>query len=515
MKLAALGSDHSPHYLNALPSSASSPIERATITIKLKSRPLSPASAPISEHLSHTEFAKYYGADPKVIADTAAYAVSRGLVVIDTSIEKRQVVVNGPLKALESAFEISFRKFVSPMGTFRGYINPLKVPDYLKDNVEAVLGLSNRAVAKPHFQMKKPSGSYRNLFRSTSFGPMSVSQVSKAYNFPTGDGKGQCIAIIELGGGYTMADMTTFFTMAGLKVPTIEDISILGAKNTTGSDADGEVELDIQIAGAVAPLSKIAVYFAPNTAQGFVQAITEAAHDPINKPSVISISWGGPENSWLPHEWAAMTNAIRDATKLGITVCCASGDAGSDDGVGDGKPHADFPASSPYALACGGTKLSLPHTNIVWNDASDSATGGGISVVYKIPDYQKNYQVPTLNGYTGRGVPDVAGNASPDSGYEVVVDGQPNIIGGTSAVAPLYSGLIAILNQQLNSRLGLFNLFLYGPGHKAFTQVSQPGNNGSYTADPSKPWNPCVGLGVVNGAELLNLLKKSKIPAGK
>jgi kumamolisin len=157
-------------------------------------------------------------------------------------------------------------------------------------------------------------------------------------------------------------------------------MSVDGGHNHPGSDADGEVMLDIEVAGASAPKSKVVVYFAPNTDQGLLDAIIKAVHDKHHNPSVISISWGGPESAWTTQALQAFDQAFQDAAAIGVTVCCAAGDNGSADGVSDGLQHVDFPASSPFALACGGTSLEASGKTIssepVWDDAPDSATGG-------------------------------------------------------------------------------------------------------------------------------------------
>src|SRR5262249_17303353 len=179
------------------------------------------------------------------------------------------------------------------------------------------------------------------------------------------------------------------------------------------SGPDGEVELDIEVAGSVAPGAQIAVYFAPNTDQGFIDAITTAVHDAKLKPSIISISWGGPENSWTAQARDALNAACQDAALVGVTILAASGDDGATDGTS--APTVDFPAASPYVVGCGGTKLALSGTSIsseqAWNELSqnEGATGGGVSEVFALPSYQQNANVPRApNGFTGRGVPDVA-----------------------------------------------------------------------------------------------------------
>jgi kumamolisin len=276
--------------------------------------------------------------------------------------------------------------------------------------------------------------------------------------------------------------------------------------------------LDIEVTGAIAPGAAIAVYFAPNTDQGFHDAISKAAHDPVRKPSVISISWGAPEESWTAQARDAMNAALQDAAAMGVTVTAAAGDDGSTDGLSDGKQHVDFPAASPFALACGGTKLTDSGTKIpneqVWNELakSEGSTGGGVSNFFPIPDYQKTAGVPKNvdTGFVGRGVPDICGDADPETGYIVRVDGQTQVIGGTSAVAPLWAALAALLNQQLGHPIGFVNPKLYAlPGASFFDIVS--GNNGAYKAGPK--WDACTGLGSPNGTAIGQALAGTAVSA--
>ncbi len=279
--------------------------------------------------------------------------------------------------------------------------------------------------------------------------------------------------------------------------------------------ADGEVVLDIEVAGGVAPGARIAAYFAGNTDQDFLHAINAAIHDTERKPSVISISWGGPESEWTPQALTAFNDAFHDAALLGISVCAAAGDSGSSDGESDGGDHVDFPASSPWVLACGGTRLTIRDGKIqsetVWNDGTNNgATGGGVSVHFAQPSYQTGIQMPKPKGSTqasGRGVPDVAGVADPETGYLVLVDGEEGVVGGTSAVAPLWAGLIALWNEQLGHNVGWLHQELYGTiaQQKAFNDVTS-GTNGDFKATPG--WDSCTGLGTPDGRKILGLLKQ-------
>jgi kumamolisin len=300
----------------------------------------------------------------------------------------------------------------------------------------------------------------------------------------------------------------------------VSSVSVDGATNApvgNPDSADGEVGLDIEVAGAVANGAKIVAYFAPNTDQGFLDAITTAIHDTTNNPTIISISWGGPESTWTAQALTNFDTAFADAATLGITVCVAAGDNGSSDGVTDGLAHVDFPASSPHVLACGGTSLSASGTKIssetVWNDgAQGGATGGGISDSFALPSWQQGAGVPpsvNAGARVGRGVPDVAGDADPETGYTTLIDGQSGVIGGTSAVAPLWAGLTALINQKTGTKLGFFNPQLYAAGKTALNDITI-GNNGSYAAGPG--WDACSGLGSPNGTKLVAALAPASAP---
>jgi kumamolisin len=338
-------------------------------------------------------------------------------------------------------------------------------------------------------------------------------QIASLYGFPDGTGEGECVALIELGGGFKPADLETYF--GGLKVgsPTVVAVSVDQANNTPtgdGNGPDGEVMLDIEVVGSIAPKAKVAVYFAPNTDAGFLDAITTAIHDTTNKPSVISISWGGPESSWTSQAMTAMDNAFQAAATMGITVCVASGDNGSSDGASDGKDHVDFPASSSFALACGGTSLRAATTiesESVWNNgASGGASGGGVSSFFALPSWQKGLSARNSQGkatpLTKRGVPDVAGDADPETGYTVRVDGTDTVIGGTSAVAPLWAALIARINGITGKPAGFINALLYA--NPAALRDITAGNNGDF--DAAAGWDACTGLGSPNGQSLSGIL---------
>jgi kumamolisin len=442
-----------------------------------------------------------YGALASDIKAVFDFATQHGLVVVESAPERRSVIVSGKVSAFESAFNVELYHYAHDKGTFRSFDSTLAIPSGLAGAVRAVLGLANPPQARTHFRVAARA--------AVSYTPL---QVAARYQLPAGTGAGQSIGIIELGGGFAPADLSAYFAALGVATPSVSAVSVDGASNApTGSTdgPDGEVMLDIEVSGALAPAATIAVYFAPNTDAGFLNAITTAVHDTAEHPDVISISWGGPESSWTRSAMEAMDAAIADAVALGLTVCVAAGDNGASDGVSDGL-HVDFPASSPHALACGGTSLSAS-TETVWNDGgAGGATGGGISQVFALPSYQAGLSATPVAGHASalamRGVPDVSGDADPETGYQVRVDGVDLVIGGTSAVAPLWAGLIARLQSASGASPAFIAPLLYAsPG--SCHDITK-GNNNGYAAGVG--WDACTGLGSPNGPALEKLIAPSK-----
>lgn len=494
------------------PVNASQPLE---VTVRLRPTPSSQhfrALADLADQLpderqplSRAEFVARHGAAADDIARVEEFARANGLRVVQANPGQRSVVLAGTASAMSQAFGVQLMEYAYAGGTYRGRTGPIYVPADLAPIVEGVFGLDNRPQASPHV---RPA-----VKVSQSYTPV---QLAALYDFPSGlDGSGQTIGILELGGGYTEADLQTYFSGLGLQTPSVTAVSVLGGQNAPGQDrgADTEVMLDIEVAGGVAPGAKIVVYFAPNTDQGFLDALTQAVHDETNHPAVISISWGGPESSWTGQALTAFDSALQAAALLGVTVCCAAGDNGATDGVTDGRFHADCPSSDPYALACGGTKLEATSqtitSEVVWNEGTTNATGGGVSDHFPLPAWQANANVPPSQNpehFVGRGLPDVSGDADPTTGYAVRVDGENIVVGGTSAVAPLWAGLTARINQSLGKPAGYLNALLYtrvGQTAHAFRDITEGTNNG-YSA--ATGWDPCTGWGSPVGAGLLAAL---------
>jgi kumamolisin len=496
--------------------------ERAELTLVLRRRASIPAEIVEGPTvLTSAELADRYGADPADVDLVRQTLTGLGLEVTAVHPATRRIMVAGTLGALASTFGTTLQLVSSPgpgggVVTYRYREGPLFVPAPLDGVVLAVLGLDTRPQARAHARSRAAGA------QGTSYPP---NQVADIYRFPAGTtGAGQRIAVIELGGGFSTSDLDSYFGGLGIAVPSVTAVGVDGAANAPGSDpagADVEVALDVDVIGAVAPGAVQVVYFAPNSDQGFVDAISEAAQA-SPAPIAISISWGQSEDSWTAQGLSAMDTVMADAAALGVTVCVASGDNGSGDAVNDGQAHVDFPASSPHALGCGGTSLRADLLNgtiiseTVWNEGSGGrASGGGVSAQFAQPEWQAGVGVPSPAGYAPRGVPDVAGNADPTTGYQIYSGGQAQVVGGTSAVAPLWAALVSRLAEATGQRFGLIQPALYAgarsgttaPGFRDITS----GSNGAYSAGPG--WDACTGLGVPDGVDLLSRLTR-RLEAG-
>jgi len=480
------------------------------------------------KHLSREDYAAQFGASQKDLQTVRRFAREHGLQVVPdllvrktsaSQLGQRTIEVRGSNEALGRAFGVKLVRVREGKMVYRSHIGPVSIPAAYQDVIENVLGLSTRPPAKPRFKKHTQLGGFNPHIGSISYNP---DQVAKLYNFPTGvSGKGQTIALVELGGGFRQRDLRIYFKQLGIPKPMIKAISIgTGRNHPTGNPNgdDCEVMLDIEVVGAVAPGAKILVYFAPNTNRGFFRCVNGIINDNLHKPNIVSISWGGPEATWTAADLTSFDEAFQAAAAMGISVFTAAGDNGSTDGVKGNSANVDFPSSSPYNTSCGGTRLVSSNSGItetVWNDGvSGGGTGGGISAFFPVPPYQTGggITIPKSvnpNGTVGRGVPDVAGSADPDFGYNVRVDGVGSVVGGTSAVAPLWAGLTALINESLGQSAGFLNPYLYA-APSALRDVTSGSNDlsgkvGGYSAGLG--WDPCTGYGTPNGSAVLNAVR--------
>jgi kumamolisin len=478
--------------------------------------------------ISRAEYVERFGASAADFDLVADFARGEGLTVGDRDPATRTIGLSGTVAQMNATFGVELAEFeITGDGALNRYRshdgeegkpNMNYLQERLRDVVVAVLGLDQRPNARPHFR-KSHAAPASGSGSAAAYKPFTAPEVGSLYGFPTGEGNGQCIAIVNFTGGYAQSDLDTYFPTLKLRIPEAVSVCVDGGHNApTGNESDdGEVTLDIEIAGAIAPAARIAVYAASNTKRGLVEAVSGAIHDATNAPSVGSISWGAPEDPWDAQSRDALNHALAAAVVLGVTVCVASGDLGSTDGSKDGHSDVDFPSASPYVLACGGTQLSI-HADraavdrisreVVWNDPVDGrASGGGRSAFFALPKWQRNLEVTLHSGgrtaLTHRGIPDVAAHADARNSYEVFITGKSVIFGGTSAAAPLWGGLIAQINALVGRSAGFVNTRLYA--NRAACRNISEGNNGTY--DASRGWDARTGLGSPDGETLLDMLR--------
>jgi kumamolisin len=432
------------------------------------------------------------------VARVLAFAGAHRFAVVARGSEGRTLRLRGPVAAWSRAFGVQLDHYAHQRGQFRGRAGVVQVPAELDGAITAVLGLDNRPVARPRLT-------------ATGGAAFTPRELAARYDFPGElDGGGERIGIVELGGGFVVDEARAYWRSLGVAPPSVVTLPAPNGVNRPGSDAraDEEVTLDVQIAGAIAPAASLLVYFGDDASeQGLYEALRLAIHDQIHRPTILLVSWGGPESEMTAAFMLEVHALLKDAAHLGISLCAASGDQGSFDqppDERDGHAHADFPAASPWILACGGTRLERDGSESVWGPpAPTGGSGGGVSAHFVLPAYQGGAGVP-VGARAMRGLPDVAANADPATGYRVHLDGREKIVGGTSAAAALWAGFLARINQALGRRVGFVAPLLYGAGRATFHDITA-GSNGAFRARAG--WDECTGLGTPRGAQLIAALR--------
>jgi kumamolisin len=492
--------------------------------------------------MSRSAVGSDYGASDADIAAVSDTFRKLGLQVVKSNPATRSVDLSGSVAEMEKAFQVKLFDYEHSDENYRGRVGDVFVPLALKGIVVGVFGLDDRRVAR----RRRHHETYRGASKDQSSVPDSwylPKELGTRYNFPPGDGTNQAIGLLEFGGGYFPGDLRNFCSLAGIPQPTIVPISVDGTSTGAHDGAEGEVMLDIEVVSGVCPKSSIAVYFAHWGEKGWIKALDAAVHDTKNNPTVLSVSWGNPEDVsiWTRQAMTQVNETLKDAAMAGVTVCVSAGDDGSSDAYQDGLAHADFPASSPYVLAVGGTtitKKTAPLPDISWfegdglrqdTNPNSGSTGGGVSAVFPRPTWQQGISVASVNpgAIVGRCIPDVAANADwTVSPYLLYVDGgaQPN--GGTSAASPLVAAMIALINGQLgvSSKVGYLTPLLYQSaasglpmGAVVCSDVVSGSNTtakvGGYSAQPG--YDGVSGWGTPDGMKLLKVLSSMAAqPAG-
>ena len=565
-----------PQIKDSTPLGRASANDRLTVAVIVRSKPGNP-DLPDLQHwqdtppeqrvyLSTEEFFERHGAAKEEIDGVAEYLTARGLQVVEQHAGRRRIVVEGTVAQMNNAFGVTLNRYRAPerkvparpphkkgagrpfgdhidIGAheYRGFEGPVHLPANLVELVEAVIGLDNRRLGVPGGNgTGDPAGAVQ----------LAPTKIAQDYHFPKNSAVGQTIGIFEdapNGASYLKTDIDLF--LGGFPAPNLSDISLLGYTNNpanVGSNGGFECNIDVSIAAAVAQGANINVYFTDDSDLGWDMFFDRAIFPPAgdNPPSVLTSSWFHyfqDDVSTIGHYTTPGTTAhtfhkhLRSAAARGITVFMAIGDWGANDLVGDTNCHVAYPHSDPFTTACGGTILGSPNPTpppplleYTWSDANlpspfngppYDATGGGVSDQFPRPPYQIAAGVLPISKNDGgirRGVPDVAGmvamtgffinGAGPEWGY------------GTSAVAPLYAGLVATINSFLGRNVGFLNPTLYKFGPQICNDIRIGNNDSGNTPDApfytaAVGWDACTGWGSINGLRLLAAVAPAPIVA--
>jgi len=473
--------------------------------------------------LGHDEYVYQFGAVKDEVILVADWATDHDLTVIEANINSATVKLSGTAEQYNNIFNITLQTVTANDREYITHTGSITIPTDIDAVVDLILGLDNSV-----------SFFHNAILETTTSGPLDPNLISSptpvdlalAYKFPRapgGDlvqGNGACVAIIELGGGWTTQNLTSTFGRISQPNPTVVDVSVDGGVNDGGVSGDSaEVMLDIYCVGAVVPAAKIAMYFAPNSFQGFIDTIITPTNDTVNNPSVISVSWGTTDTNWSSTSRNAFEAALAAAVVKGITVFIAAGDYGVRAISGGPTYTVQYPGTSPYCICAGGTVVSINNdysiaSEVPWGTSGGSfAGGGGVSGIFSVPTWQtgfnsKLYPGGTVSSLTGRGIPDVSAMATGYTFYYL----NSNVSGtflGTSATAPLLAGMMARLNQMSGGRIGFVNADWYAVRTTAFNDQTSGDNHGGntvgYMADTG--WDAATGLGSPIGTELYKLYK--------
>lgn len=431
------------------------------------------------------------GADPGDLNVLQRYCEALGLHVVDS--HWRSATIGGSVERLVRAFGATAAIFEDQnQRRFRHRSNALHVPPDIAAVVSGVFGVHQWPRSQKLGALSRHST------------PLLARDVAARYRFPDADGSGQTIGVMQLRGVFKPSDFDQCMRAQGLAPahPVVKRVDDAAVAHEVATTKDLEAALDVQVIGSLAPGARIVVYEAPDDERGFLDAVREALFDAEYAPSVLSISYGWPEQLWTPVALDILDDLFTVAALLGVSVFCSSGDNGAELDY-DGSPHVLAPASSPFAMACGAT--------VIPDDGSEERaweqTGGGFSARFDIPEWQAVAQsaASQYGVRPGRGVPDVAAQQHP--GYYTVMDGVELAMGGTSAVAPMWAALTARINQRLGVSCGFYSPILYKQsGEPLFAEITA-GSNGRFQAGAG--WNPCTGLGVPVGVAIEHALQEA------
>ncbi len=473
-----------------------------------------PSSAAYHQFLTVNEFAQQFGPTASQQQAVENYLTQRGFTITGTYASHLLIDFSGPESLAEQVFGVKIDTYRSPDGRvfFANTTDPT-LPAYLASDVTYIGGLDNaNQFSHPPIPAKHAPAIIPNVGRScpaassTAYIP---SQLSTAYNYDglhnAGlQGQGQTVGVFELD-GYSASDVQTYTQCFGGGGVPISNVILDGFNGQPGAGAV-EVELDMETILSMAPkLSKLVVYEAPNTTQGYNDEFARIVSD---RTPVVSVSWGDCESNMGQAEVQQENKYFQEAAAQGQSILVAAGDSGSEScfqlqgGGFNFALNADDPAAQPYVTGVGGTTLTLNSNNSyssehVWNSGIfGGAGGGGLSQFWKEPSWQSGPGVQNSYSNGMRETPDVSLNADPATGYPIYCTAGSNCsglggsgwitVGGTSAAAPMWGAAVALANQEAAQHgkgpVGFLNPAIYKIAsgshyHGDFHDITPPNNS--------------------------------------
>ncbi len=454
-----------------------------------------PQSPQYHQYLTPDQFEATFAPTPDAAQQVVSYLQSVGMTVTSVAPNNMLIDATATVTQADSAFSTTINTYQLGSQVFYANATPPVVPASISSLIASIGGLDNSTQYQPLYQRLSGQGHLAGHANgpSSGYAPKDFTSAYDATPLQSAGllGDNQTIALFELD-GYQQSDIAQYFANYGIATPNISNVLVDNFSGAAGQGAI-EVELDIEVAGALAPHANQIVYEGPNTIQGLNDTYNQIVHD--HKAQIVSISWGLCEASSGPAELQTLDTIFKQGAAEGMSFFAASGDSGAYD-CSDSNLAVDSPADDPYVTGVGGTNLQLDAagaygSETAWSNASDTQRspkgaggGGGISSTFRLPAWQTGQDVINANssgapcnapsGQYCREVPDVSANADPASGYAIYCTvnnaGCSSAgwmdVGGTSAAAPLWAGSMALVNQYLLSKgktvVGFANPALYG-----------------------------------------------------
>jgi kumamolisin len=494
---------------------------RLTLTLReahpgLRERDVAAVSTPGSprygRYLSPAQLRHRYGAPPAGVAHARRQLAEQGLT-LHWGAGDAHAGVTGRAADVSRVFGVPLREFRRGDGrTFYRGTGPGTVPPALRDVVTGVAAPGNEPVLRTH--AVRPGGMTPddtiNAYGARGLRDQGI------------DGSGQTVILFMID-GYRPELQTSYARRYNLPEPRITNHLIGGS---TPPEPQGEADMDLMAVHALAPAAKLEVYTLATNSLPLLAELFQAGFA-AHPRAVATASFGACELALGEEGNQQLERVSQAAAAAGITAFVSSGDSTGYECYGrdwTDPPDADevgvsVPANLPSWTGVGGTRISVDVNGfrineVAWHTPSQTTgTGGGRSEIFPAPDWQRAPGTQT-HAQGRRQVPDIAAVADPTTGMAILQeDGEIAPGGGTSLSAPVWAGLITLVNDYLQRRnlppVGFLNPKLYriasDPGLAPALNDITVGSNGVFPAGPG--YDPVTGLGTPNATNLARALE--------